>query len=136
MRKHLTEQKIHPQLVVSSPLTRCLETTAGCFGGLYTKKDENGDTQPADQILMIATTALEGKCTQQDKVEMPGVPIVACELCRETFGVCRWHSACSHTVALYVLSCARLQQTSGLTHASADTVADTSTTSMSTAISV
>jgi hypothetical protein len=73
-------------LIVSSPMTRTLETAAGCFGGLY-QAEAIGSRPNGHVAFMEGTTSLEGKRTTRSSVPMPGVPIVAHELCRETIGV-------------------------------------------------
>lgn len=75
---------LQAQLIVSSPLTRTLETTAGAFGnhGIGPESDH-----PADDILMRTIPHIDGKCTQHAAVGKPDVPVIAHEMCRETLGV-------------------------------------------------
>lgn len=82
MREHISSEGIRTDVIVCSPLTRTLETAAGCFSGLY--RTESSD---AGKPFMEATAAEQDKCTSHAAVPLPGVPVVACELCRETLGV-------------------------------------------------
>ena len=90
MQEHIKKQRLQAQVVITSPLTRCLETTAGIFGGLWHQAPTNGTTP----VLMNATSAEEGKSVDQGSILQPAVPVVACELCRETLGVRRRYAIC------------------------------------------
>lgn len=83
------------QLIVSSPLTRCLETAAGVFG-VHPAEGGNGASNGATNgaaesssrgVWMNATEHEEGKCTQHVPIGLPSVPVIAHETCRETLGV-------------------------------------------------
>jgi len=75
---------VQAQLIVSSPLTRSLETTAGVFGQHDIGAESNGSVH---KVLMSAIPRIDGKCTQHAAVGKPGVPVIAHEMCRETLGV-------------------------------------------------
>ena len=67
------------QLVVSSPLTRALETAVGAFGG--------GKWQGRGSILMMDQTAIPGIRAGHDTVaSVAGLPFIAFEGCRERLG--------------------------------------------------
>ena len=91
------------QLIVSSPLTRCLETAAGVFG--VHPPDSNsvtgngagtasGGTEPngatsalSNGVWMNSIEDEDGKCTKHSSIGLPSIPVVAHEACRETLGV-------------------------------------------------
>lgn len=89
VNKHLKKEGPPIDLIVSSPLTRTLETAAGCFGGLYHSESIGSKPSGHASAFMESTASLEGKRTTRSSVPMPGVPVVAHELCRETIGVRR-----------------------------------------------
>eukprot|EP00892_Ulva_mutabilis_P003495 jgi/Ulvmu1/1517/UM011_0247.1 len=84
VQQHFQSRSLQAQLIVSSPLTRTLETTAGAFGNHDVSV--TSDTAAKD-IVMCTIPDIEGKCTQHVGVGMPSVPVIAHELCRETLGV-------------------------------------------------
>lgn len=67
------------QLVVTSPLTRALETAVGAFGG--------GKWQGRGGILMLEQMAIPGVRAAHDTIAaVAGLPFVAFEGCRERLG--------------------------------------------------
>jgi hypothetical protein len=84
------------QLIVASPLTRCLETAAGVFGvhpsdGCAAAAEngaaQNGASPNSRGVFMNAIEDVEGKCTKHSAIGLPSVPVIANEMCRETLGV-------------------------------------------------
>ena len=67
------------QVVVSSPLTRALETAVGAFGG--------GRWPGRGSVLMHEQTAIPGVRAAHDTVaSVAGLPFIAFEGCRERLG--------------------------------------------------
>lgn len=91
------------QLIVSSPLTRCLETAAGVFGvhpaECISETGNGAGTAPGGTkengaaggrtsgIWMNGVEEEEGKCTKHSSIGLPSIPVIAHETCRETLGV-------------------------------------------------
>ena len=81
------------ELIVASPLTRTLETAAGCFGGASFGAQLLGSIQAtaaADSrgtVLMNQIAESSGRRPAHDSISCPNVPVVAHELCRETMEV-------------------------------------------------
>eukprot|EP00879_Flechtneria_rotunda_P021539 GHRR01022702.1.p1 GENE.GHRR01022702.1~~GHRR01022702.1.p1 ORF type:complete len:260 (+),score=50.95 GHRR01022702.1:194-973(+) len=81
VQDHIRATGIKVEVVITSPLTRALETAVGCFGNL--SKPLNG-TQP----LMLELTAKAGVRSAHPAVSADGCPPIICyELCREHLGV-------------------------------------------------
>eukprot|EP01025_Chloroclados_australasicus_P056922 TRINITY_DN70883_c0_g1_i1.p1 TRINITY_DN70883_c0_g1~~TRINITY_DN70883_c0_g1_i1.p1 ORF type:complete len:238 (-),score=16.23 TRINITY_DN70883_c0_g1_i1:27-698(-) len=80
---HLIKAKVKPQLVVTSPLRRTLETAAGCFGVL---SEEGNGAAPSD-VLMNEMKGNGVNVTPHAAIGRPAMPVVALEVCRETLGV-------------------------------------------------
>jgi hypothetical protein len=77
------------ELIVASPLTRTLETAAGCLGGLVFASGTAAARDQSDggNVLMNAIADSQGFSAAHEAVLCPDVPIVAHELCRETLEI-------------------------------------------------
>ena len=83
MGKHLKQvpEPLNIQLVISSPLTRTLETLAGAFGVPHSQSDG------AEPLLMRATSRSPGVRTAHSAILSESVPpVIAWEGCREHYG--------------------------------------------------
>lgn len=77
LNKHIKAVGLKVDVVVSSPLTRTLETAVGAFSGSAWQGEADGAP------LMVAQTELEGKRTAQSAMSAVGCPpFITCELCR------------------------------------------------------
>lgn len=81
-------------LIVSSPLTRALETMAGFFGTPLAVAPHGGPR--AADVLMNATMEIADKRVAHAAIGSAAVPVIACELCREAMLVCLSRSLLGH----------------------------------------
>lgn len=82
LNAHIKLQNLQVDLIVVSPLTRCLETAAGVFG--QNVMPEGKRSTP----IMVAQDCEEGQKVPHATISQHSAPpVVAVEMCRETLGV-------------------------------------------------